>query len=93
MHQYLRWNNYQKPKLMYFSTCRDSTRTIPSLIHDEHKPEDLDTRGEDHAADADRYLLMSLHERVSARPLSDVEKKLRAMQRGEDINFTTLYDN
>lgn len=29
------------------------------LVYDEHKPEDLDTEGEDHVADEVRYFCMS----------------------------------
>jgi hypothetical protein len=47
------------PMLYCFSTCRDSIRTIPILQHDEHKAEDLDSDGEDHAADDWRYACMS----------------------------------
>lgn len=42
-------------KLQVFSTCSQFIRTIPSLIHDEHRVEDLDTDGEDHHADQWRY--------------------------------------
>lgn len=49
----------KRPKLYIFSTCRNLIRTLPMLVHDDVKPEDLDTRGEDHAADALRYGLMS----------------------------------
>ena len=42
MHQYLRWDEGTLPRLIYFNTCIDSIRTIPTLIHDEKKPEDLD---------------------------------------------------
>lgn len=42
-----------------FDTCVDSIRTIPVLQHDETRPEDLDTDGEDHAADEWRYACMS----------------------------------
>ena len=80
MHQYLHWTEFTQPKMLYFSTCYDSIRTIPALVHGDVKPEDLDTNGEDHAADCDRYFLMSLHERKSARPLTDVEKKLQQMK-------------
>lgn len=45
--------------LFTFSTCADSIRTIPALQHDQDKPEDLDTDGEDHAADEWRYACMS----------------------------------
>lgn len=45
--------------LFTFSTCLDSIRTIPALMHDAHKPEDVDTDSEDHAADDWRYACMS----------------------------------
>ncbi|MCK4255673.1 hypothetical protein KAX35_02190, partial [candidate division WOR-3 bacterium] len=42
-----------------FNTCKNFIGTVPDLIHDEHKEEDLDTNGEDHSADSVRYFLMS----------------------------------
>jgi hypothetical protein len=48
-----------RPMIYCFSTCTDSIRTIPALQHDPDKPEDLDTDGEDHAADEWRYACMS----------------------------------
>lgn len=47
------------PMIFCFSTCKDSIRTIPALQHDATRPEDLDTDGEDHAADEWRYACMS----------------------------------
>lgn len=47
------------PMIYCFSTCVDSIRTIPSLPHDPHKAEDVDTNAEDHAADEWRYACMS----------------------------------
>ena len=41
-----------------FNTCKEFIRTIPTLQYDEHKAEDLDTDGEDHAADEWRYMCM-----------------------------------
>lgn len=41
------------------STCVNLIRTLPTLVHDEKRLEDLDTKQEDHAADTLRYLLMS----------------------------------
>lgn len=43
------------PMLVFFSTCTHSIRTIPALQHDALRPEDIDTDGEDHAADETRY--------------------------------------
>jgi hypothetical protein len=83
MHQYLAWKPYVPPKLKYFENCINSIRTIPALIHDEINPEDLDTRGEDHAADCDRYLLISLHEFRTPPPLNEVERKLKEIREGQ----------
>jgi hypothetical protein len=49
----------ETPMIFCFSTCRDSIRTLPTLQHDADKAEDLDTEGEDHAADEWRYACMS----------------------------------
>lgn len=43
------------PKLRVFSTCSNLIRTLPAMVHDKLKPEDLDTGAEDHACDALRY--------------------------------------
>jgi hypothetical protein len=48
-----------RPMIFTFSTCVDSIRTIPALQHDADRPEDVDTDGEDHAADEWRYACMS----------------------------------
>jgi len=45
--------------LIYNPDCDYAIRTIPSLIHSTVDPEDLNTDGEDHAADADRYGVMA----------------------------------
>lgn len=47
------------PMLYFFSTCKDSIRTIPALLHDPNRPEDVDTKMEDHAADETRYACSS----------------------------------
>jgi len=45
------------PPLIYiFATCPYLLETLPSMSIDKQKPEDLDTRGNDHAVDALRYL-------------------------------------
>lgn len=47
------------PMIYFLETCEDTLRTLPTLQHDETDPEDLDTEGEDHAADEIRYACMS----------------------------------
>lgn len=94
MHKHLRWNEHELPKMMYFSTCLDSIRTIPTLVHDKIKPEDLDSDGEDHAADVDRYFLVSLHEVAPRKSLNHVEQKLETLKQQSSIgvnNFNETY--
>lgn len=47
------------PMFYCFDTCKQFIRTIPLLMYDEHRVEDIDTDGEDHIADEWRYVLMS----------------------------------
>lgn len=47
------------PMLYIGDRCEDTLRTLPVLQHDDKDPEDLDTDGEDHAADELRYACMS----------------------------------
>ena len=48
-----------RPLIYFFSTCRDIIRTLPLLQHDPHNAEDVDTDGDDHAADSIRYACLS----------------------------------
>lgn len=47
------------PLLYIFDTCTAIIRTLPAMQHDAKRPEDMDTRGEDHAPDTLRYGCMS----------------------------------
>ena len=57
--------------MYFFDTCRAAIRTLPTLSYSSANPEDLDTEGEDHAADEIRYLCMSrpIPPRVRQSPL------------------------
>jgi hypothetical protein len=70
MYDRLKWAemDHGAPMLYVTENCTDWWRTVPALMHDEHKHEDIDTRMEDHAGDDTRYACM-------ARPVSRVEKK------------------
>lgn len=46
------------PWIMYHPRCVTSIRTIPGLVRDKNDPDDVDTTGEDHPADASRYGVM-----------------------------------
>lgn len=58
------------PMMYVFSNCKAFIRTMPLLQYDEHKPEDLDTDGEDHCADEVRYFCMSrpIRPRIPKKP-------------------------
>lgn len=86
-HEYLRYDEHKLPKLHFFPTCVNAIRTIPSLVYDAKHPEDLDTTGEDHAADAVRHLLISLHEQASPKPKNEVEKRIERLKRATSPQF------
>ena len=58
LHYRLAFDKDGRPMLQVFNTCRHFIRTFPSLVYDASRVEDVDTRGEDHAYDAVRYLCM-----------------------------------
>lgn len=69
MYDRLKWQEIDdgQPMLYVTEDCRDWWRTVPMLLHDEHRLEDVDSRMEDHAGDDTRYACM-------ARPVSRVPK-------------------
>lgn len=70
MHYRMAFDEEGYPMMYIFSNCKAFIRTIPLLLYDEHKPEDLDTDGEDHVADEVRYFCMSrpIKPRVAKQP-------------------------
>lgn len=59
------WNQVQyrlqfdedgRPRLYVFRNCKDWRRTMPLMMYDEHRVEDIDTTLEDHIADETRYM-------------------------------------
>ena len=55
-----------KPMFLVFNTCYGFARTIPTLVCDPRKPEDVDTTQEDHIYDEVRYAVMS---QIAKNPL------------------------
>ena len=47
------------PRMYIFNTCKAFIRTIPLMMFSETRPEDLDTKLEDHCPDEVRYMCMS----------------------------------
>ena len=55
-------------RLIYFEgLCPAAIRTIPALVYDSVRIEDVDSKGEDHCGDADRYGIMDVHELFSEK--------------------------
>lgn len=63
LHRALAWDEQlaTRPLLQVFPSCGNLIRTLPAQVHDQADVEDLDTRGEDHAVDALRYVLMGMY--------------------------------
>ena len=50
----------ERPRLYVFETCRHVLRTLPMMVHDPNRPEDMLKKGkEDHAVDTLRYAVMA----------------------------------
>ena len=59
VHYRLAFDENGYPMMYVFSNCKAFIRTIPLLLYDEHRVEDIDTSMEDHVADEVRYFCMS----------------------------------
>ena len=58
-HYRLQFDERGYPRFYVFRNCKHFIRTIPLMMYDQHKPEDLDSDLEDHIADEWRYINMS----------------------------------
>ena len=54
----LQFNEYGIPRFYVTTDCPEFIRTLPTLQHDDHNVEDVQTEGEDHIADQWRYVCM-----------------------------------
>lgn len=58
-----------RPMLLVFETCFGFIRTIPTLLPDQRRPEDIDSALEDHIYDESRYAAMSQYAKTPASAL------------------------
>lgn len=58
MHERFKFDEEGRAMLYVFENCKHTIRTLPLMMYDEHKPEDLDTDLEDHIPDMMRYFCM-----------------------------------
>ena len=70
MHYRLAFDENGFPMMYIFKNCKSFIRTIPLMMYDEHKPEDIDSDLEDHNLDSCRYFLMSrpIKPRMAVKP-------------------------
>lgn len=73
LHYRLQFDEEGIPMMYIFKNCKGFIRTLPLLQYDENKPEDVDTKQEDHIADETRYMCM-------ANPIKPVKTKERKIQ-------------
>ena len=76
LHYRLSFDEAGLARLYVFRNCRHFIRTLPLLQYDKSSPEDLDTQGEDHAADEARYFCMARP--IAPRERPEIRKKSSA---------------
>jgi len=110
MREYMKPFKYEDTitsKLIFFDgLCQNAIRTIPALVYDSTRVEDLDSKGEDHCADEVRYGIMDIHELFSekspeppkkVRTTDDIKKRdlaalkaEREEEDGGDVDWMTM---
>lgn len=73
LHYRLWFDDQGMARLYVFKNCKHFIRTLPLLQYDSVNSEDLDTEGEDHAADEARYFCMARP--IPARAAPEVRSK------------------
>src|SRR5690606_12931562 len=69
-------NGRPQPRFFVSPRCEHFIRTIPTLVHSESQPEDLDTDGEDHCADEARYAFMYWREHGDNQAVTPIRNDL-----------------
>jgi hypothetical protein len=74
----------QMPLLMVYERCADFIRTIPLLQMDITKPEDIDTKMEDHIYDEACHICMARPHGITVKPVqvSEVDRRIDALEKG-----------
>ena len=71
VHYRLQFDENGYSRMYVFNNCKAFIRTMPLMMYSETKPEDLDTKLEDHCPDEVRYMCMSR----PIKPIIPVERK------------------
>ncbi len=82
VHERLKFDEHGRAMMYFFENCKAIIRTMPLMMYDEHKPEDLDTDLEDHCSDDCRYFCMM-------RPIAPREIKEEPVPMFDPLNQYT----
>lgn len=85
-HYRLQFDQNGYARMYVFENCKGFIRTIPLMMYDEHKVEDLDTSMEDHIADEWRYMCM-------ARPIEPIREVEHKTILSDPLNMFTEKQN
>ena len=84
VHYRFQFDDNGYPRMYFFNNCKAAIRTIPLMMYAETKPEDLDTKLEDHCPDEIRYMCMS-------RPVQPIVPKVPRTIISDPLNqFTDI---
>ena len=78
VHYRLQFDDNGYPRMYFFNNCKAAIRTLPLMMYSETKPEDLDTKLEDHCPDEIRYMCMSrpINPIISEKPRTIISDPL-----------------
>lgn len=85
MHYRFAFDDMGIPMMYSFKTCKGFNRTIPTLVYDINKVEDVDTATEDHAYDEARYL-------ASMHPIPPKKNKMKIITPYDPLATTNEND-
>jgi hypothetical protein len=98
MREFMKIQPDGKPLWMIFNNCTNLIRTLPQMIHDDRRVEDVADRLEDHAVESCRYGLMSRPQAVQAivstteQPKKDNEYRF-VVQRDGSVKHSSEIDD
>jgi hypothetical protein len=82
-----------KPYYQIFSKCIKTINMYPALIYDEHKLDDVSTKGNDHGYDRDRYFFMSRPSKIDKKEVEPDNPIRRAYLRQQMGDFVDEVDD
>jgi hypothetical protein len=80
------------PMFQIFDSCTQFIRTVPLLQQDQHNPEDVDTKLEDHIYDEQALLFMArpLSLELPPEAMTSYDRRIDELKRGEDDKYTRV---